>query len=328
MKKLILSIIILITLLWTSPVLAFTPLDRILEYDISVTKVYDDATLDLEYHIKWEVLNSSKEGPLEWVKIGVPNRFVSNIRALSNNISDIHYSSDDGAFIRVDFDKSYYEGSVVEFSFSFHQERFFTYDKDNKEVQYRFTPGWFEEIEVDRITVSWPKDNILETNANKENGTFYIWEYSLDFNETINCDVRYDDDYFVNMNLKKQWDPSTEDPTGFIIFVVFLVAFFVVIFIIIYVINRSYGGGYYYYRGYSGNRYYHHWYHFHHHGINRRGETIEPPKIVNSGSSSGGGHSCACACACACAGGGRAGCSRKDFTYCNHDIIIEKLKNN
>ena len=26
-----------------------------------------------------------------------------------------------------------------------------------------------------------------------------------------------------------------------------------------------------------------------------------------------GGGGCACACACACAGGGRAGCSRKDF---------------
>ena len=27
----------------------------------------------------------------------------------------------------------------------------------------------------------------------------------------------------------------------------------------------------------------------------------------------GGGGGCACACACACAGGGRAGCSKKDF---------------
>ena len=35
------------------------------------------------------------------------------------------------------------------------------------------------------------------------------------------------------------------------------------------------------------------------------------PTNVNINGVGGGG--CACACACACAGGGRAGCSRKDF---------------
>nr|MCR5829980.1 zinc ribbon domain-containing protein [Lachnospiraceae bacterium] len=35
-------------------------------------------------------------------------------------------------------------------------------------------------------------------------------------------------------------------------------------------------------------------------------------------------HSCACACACACAGGGRAGCSTKDFY--NTDLKLKQLK--
>ena len=35
--------------------------------------------------------------------------------------------------------------------------------------------------------------------------------------------------------------------------------------------------------------------------------------MINSSGSGVGGGGCACACACACAGGGRAGCSRKDF---------------
>ena len=48
-------------------------------------------------------------------------------------------------------------------------------------------------------------------------------------------------------------------------------------------------------------------------GYRRSGKVITPPKVINSSSSGVGGGGCACACACACAGGGRAGCSRKDF---------------
>ena len=76
----------------------------------------------------------------------------------------------------------------------------------------------------------------------------------------------------------------------------------------------------------------HRWYHFHHHhyrrnsGVNKKGHVIVNP-TTSSGSHSSG-SSCACACACACAGGGRAGCSRKDFynTKIDTDQIIEKLK--
>ena len=42
------------------------------------------------------------------------------------------------------------------------------------------------------------------------------------------------------------------------------------------------------------------------------GRTHRGGRIVHRRGGSGG-SGCACACACACAGGGRAGCSRKDF---------------
>ena len=64
-------------------------------------------------------------------------------------------------------------------------------------------------------------------------------------------------------------------------------------------------------RGFSGHIHYHHFYFGRHRGYRRSGKVITPPKVTNSGGSGVGGGGCACACACA--GGGRAGCSRKDF---------------
>ena len=50
--------------------------------------------------------------------------------------------------------------------------------------------------------------------------------------------------------------------------------------------------------------------------------------ILMHSTGSGGHSSCACACACACAGGGRAGCSRKDFYNTNIQTIrIRKVLN-
>ena len=79
-------------------------------------------------------------------------------------------------------------------------------------------------------------------------------------------------------------------------------------------------------------------YHFYHHfprhyyssGVSKEGKPINPPVTVAGGAHSGGA-GCACACACACAGGGRAGCSMKDFYHTNlqsNDVIeiIDKKK--
>ena len=82
------------------------PLDEIQEYDITVD-VRDDGTLDIKYHIVWKVLDSDAEGPLKWVKIGIPNRHVDEIKALSDNIKKIKYSDNGGDFVRIDFKESY-----------------------------------------------------------------------------------------------------------------------------------------------------------------------------------------------------------------------------
>ena len=52
------------------------------------------------------------------------------------------------------------------------------------------------------------------------------------------------------------------------------------------------------------------------------------PTPVSTGSRYHGGHGCACACACACAGGGRAGCSTKDFYNTGLKLRQLELKKN
>ena len=47
-------------------------LDYINLYEV-VVDPRNDGTLDISIHLNWEVLDSTSEGPLEWVKIGIPN---------------------------------------------------------------------------------------------------------------------------------------------------------------------------------------------------------------------------------------------------------------
>ena len=44
-------------------------LDRIVNYNVTVEPRMNDGTLDITYAITWKVLDSTTEGPLEWVQI-------------------------------------------------------------------------------------------------------------------------------------------------------------------------------------------------------------------------------------------------------------------
>ncbi|MCR4789146.1 MAG: hypothetical protein K5888_11210, partial [Lachnospiraceae bacterium] len=107
---------------------ASKPLDEILDYEINAS-VNDDATVTLTYHIEWKVLDSDSEGPLTWVKVGIPNKHYVEMTALTDNIEKIGYMSDSGSYARIDFDKKYYEDDVVIFEFSVVQDYMYQVDK-------------------------------------------------------------------------------------------------------------------------------------------------------------------------------------------------------
>ena len=88
-------LIFMIALLF--PVHAFAvenPLDEIQEYTIQID-MRRDGTMDIQYHLDWKVLDDKSDGPLSWVKIGIPNKNVDEIKAHTDNIKKIEYNKQD-----------------------------------------------------------------------------------------------------------------------------------------------------------------------------------------------------------------------------------------
>lgn len=288
--------------------------DRINYYEIKIDQ-REDGTLDMTYTIEWEVLSNS-EGPLKWVKIGIPNKYIDSIQNLSDECSKVYYYDDDGEFIRCNLKNSISKGEIANFKFSFHATALYTFD--DVKIYYEFIPGWFDEIEVSEIRVLWNNTNVVTSNSNSGTyGDYYVWRYKLDKGESIRVKVDYNRSDYPNLITEGDYkayqnDLKRDKYVGISVFIVVVVFFIIVIIAII--IHKNSSDKYYTYRGfYRGHRY--NWFHRHflyNHGYDRKGKELKNPTIINSSKGSSG-RSCACACACACAGGGRAGCSRKDF---------------
>ena len=294
-----------------------TTLDEIQNYTIIIDPRLD-GTLDMTYHIEWKVLNDSAEGPLSWVNIGIPNQHVDSITALSNTINAIDYSSyQGGSYVRIDFDRSYYKDEIVSFDFSIHQSYMYQIDQSKHQCSYTFVPGWFDEIEVKQITVYWNQKDVLITPSDSIENGYYVVSDTLSKGEKLSITVAYSLDSFqlntdtsqsssqsgsqsnsISSKSNSQSGPKSSSQTssysddgggGFLIFII------IIAFIVLFVINQDN------YNNHSGFGP-----HGRHHGPR---PPIHHSSCVHS--------SCACACACACAGGGRAGCSKKDFYRTN-----------
>ena len=252
--------------------------DRIDKYSISVS-VNEDGSLNMDYRITWTVL-SNIEGPLEWVKIGVPNDDVDNVQAISSNIKKAKYYSEDGQdYIRVDFNRQYKAGDTFEFHYSFTQYNMFR--QKGADVTYDFTPGWFDEINVTNYMIMWKDENVRSVDpARGASNGYYVWTGSLRAGQKTNVKITYSSDaYDYKAHNVWHW-PKLPNASAAFPFVILILGIIVRV--------KTFGDRYDEGGGYYGG--------YHHHG-----------------GFGGGGGGCACACACACAGGGRAGCSRKDF---------------
>ncbi len=301
-KKLFLILFVFVLAILFNNVCFARDLDQINKYYITV-EPRNDGTLDMSYHIEWEVLDSTSEGPLSWVKIGIPNSNVDSIKSLSKEIKSIKYYEDNGAYIRVDFKKDYNAGDIIKFDFTFHQK--YMYELNSSFCIYNFTPGWFDDIAVEDIQVYWNAKNVESSSAEETNSDGYLsWSARLAKGAKLNTKVVYYRSSFNKLDVNQQYSNANITYSNsnnyfnsmFDILVPMLIAF-VVLSVLLSLLGTGYRGhsGY----GYSYGRPYHH--HHHHH--------------TSHHSSCASSHSCvsSCACACACAGGGRAGCSKKDF---------------
>ena len=399
MKKLkifITAFALLFTFALSGKAYAATPTDEILNYEIHVS-VNDDATLNIDYTIEWKVLDDVKYGPLDWVKVGIPNSNTESITALSDTVSSISTMYESGEYYaRVDLDRKYYAGEVVTFEFSINQD--YMYEMNvlaDGETVYYFIPGWFNDMTVDRLVIYWNTEKALSWShgAYSEGGNL-IWEYSningrneeisvtyssdaFAFDESKAADYGYADgddyDYNYDYSYSNNYKSSSDDSEGFAGLVVFGAIIAGIAKLIKKSSSYSSGSGFNskpkttkkvtrtlikYYPTcpgcgaarpegqekceYCGRSF------IESEEVVEEKDIQEPSKYSDEGtfrygdspntyvrvhvthipvpvtrsscahsscahSSCACAHSCACACACACAGGGRAGCSTKDF---------------
>ncbi len=317
-------------------------LDYIRSYDVTVAPMETDGRLYIEVHLVWEVLD---EGPVSWVQVGIPNGSIRRTEALSDNIADLSF---DNSYMRVDFDRGYDDGEIIDFRYAWEQEYMYTLNEG--EVSYDYTPGWFDEAEIGSMSVTWVHNPALPAPQMVFSSSADVTEIptdvgvryeasNLSHGEKINVGAYYEswptELFWENSseNLPSDYEDNSSDSFGFILLspLTRLIVTLLIIFIITRVISasRSYRGGF-------GTRYvFVHglWYPAGRDGKPRPGSvgTRTKPKPTSSGfgggkrgggfggSGFGGGShcacasSCACACACACAGGGRAGCSAKNL---------------
>ncbi len=221
----------------------------------------EDGSLDIKYNIKWRVLDSTTQGPLEWVRIGIPNKNVDNIKALGVNIKKIKYDENQGnTYVRIDLNRDYVAGEVVNIAFSIHQSHMYLIKDDD--CTFYFTPGWFDDIDVKSLKIYWAKDGVKGHNSKQgTNSTYVYWSTRLSKGQSFPIRVTYDVNYFPTIDRGKQVSNAGK-ASGFGFgnsFKLFLFVMAIIILIFVYVM--FFPGYYYPYRGYGywGYGWYHHY---------------------------------------------------------------------
>lgn len=328
-------------------------LDYIPDYFVTVD-LREDGSADIVYDITWQVIGGDQTDYLSWVKIGLPNAYAEDLTPLTDTISDLQYTGDGGSYAKVVFARRYYSPKVaaqnggesrVRFAFSVHQSHLFSLNSDGT-ATFEFTPGWFDDLVVEHMQVRWRSgDGFVADNTSEEDG-YLIWDFGpMGHGQSANIHVT------VPVTTAETFDPdaqltaadyddggmTADEMIGILTVVIGLLIFAAALIIIVGSMTPDWGGGFG--SGLDPDDWF--WYTNGVHTIHLartapppKGYTrTDPPKNYHTGggSSRGGGvgrhnsgcaSSCACACAsscacaCACAGGGRAGCTAKDFyTY-------------
>ena len=301
---------VLLTMLPGKQVNAWGPTDEILSYTVTVDPLdTTSGSMVMDYKISWKVLDESTAGPLKEVKIGIPNYYAENFEAVSDNIRSVgFYKNDFGIFAKVKFKKAVRQGETIDFEFKFTQHNLFRKpDKDRKIPKtsylfrcplqaykystpwddlyaYVFTPGWFDAISIDQLDIYWRADKVIKADNAERIGEYCHWcAKDIAMGQRVTILVGYPKSAFDYVH-KSVFHMDDAIRLMKIAGIVVVLAAFCFVWAMRFAQDSDegieFGDSRHYGSGGSGN------------------------------SGGGGGGS---GCACACAGGGRAGCSKKDF---------------
>lgn len=162
-------------------------LDRIESYAVDVTPNTEDGSLRIQVTLEWTVL---AEGPVSWVKIGVPNGSIRQEQALTDNIDRLSF---DNSYMYVYFNRDYDDGETFRFSYSWIQEYMYTLGAAGS-VEYIYTPGWFNEARVGQMTLTWHDPAGVDgvDSLGNTGGDHVAVLTDLDHSQQLDFTVRYD----------------------------------------------------------------------------------------------------------------------------------------
>ncbi|MGN0975222.1 MAG: hypothetical protein ACI4OL_04415 [Gemmiger sp.] len=314
--------------------------DEIESYTVTVNP-RPNGSADITYDIQWQVVGGSANDYLSWVKIGLANEYVDELTVLTpDTIAGVECINDGGSYARVDFRDRYYAPdaaaakgaeSSVHFAFSVHQSHLFTLNDDGT-ADFVFTPGWFDDIVIDQMTVRWKSCEGITADNTGTAGEYLEWRYGpLGHGEIATVHVTVPEAVASLYDAELTVTAAAGEDGGFEIYL--LILFVVIAFLVLAAMLRParWDNG----LGDDDYVYYSDGVHVVHllphqpppagyHMVARPagfkaggGSTRGGGASRNSGNHTGCACACACAsscaCACACAGGGRAGCSAKNF---------------
>jgi hypothetical protein len=259
------------------------------------------------YNIDWKFLESLTDEPLY---IGIPNMHCTIVSTSGDiRMAQItnRFKDETGSWIRIDLKNSYYaRNQTVNLKFVLLQERMLCTTYDSDDYIFEFVPGWFDNMYIYSYLFHWSSAfPMKKTNGDRVDNYSCNWTGSLKPGEYVDMQVNYEKSHFTNP-VPENWipfhktNPADEQKTFIIIGFFVVIMLFGLIQLAIISQARKYrsGVGFYYWEG----------------GWHQVSHTYHKRNLSGSGSGhSGGGGGHSCACACACAGGGRAGCSVKDF---------------
>ena len=154
-----------------------TPLDRIFWIIASRSKAQEDGSGN---YLSVPVGRScdSKEGLLPGSAWEFPPR--CELLGYTGAISGLKNGFYGDGLIEFELDRAYKKGEVAEFGFTIRQEDMLAENKKAGGCPLYFMPGWFNEIAVEHYLFVWEDGTyVMETNADRKEGGFYVWEGGL-----------------------------------------------------------------------------------------------------------------------------------------------------
>ncbi len=189
--------------------------DEIKDYAIDILP-QDDGSLVNTYAFNWCVISNSA-GPLTWITVGMPTEQYEIVSSNGDIASVRPYNDVFDYKIRIDLPREVFAGDCANFTVQVHQYGLANLDETTDEIGFQFTPGWFNDVPVDHLQVTWhlPSDATQVKSFNPkptiQNESQAVWESDLQPGEKFPISVVYDKAAFPNFNPDQTVLPSPTD---------------------------------------------------------------------------------------------------------------------